>query len=157
MFRSILVAVDGSRAAAAALAQAIDLARDEGARLTLVTVVPPHRWLLPSPYIAPVPTEEELECQAQQIVDDAERLVPDGVSVSTVVRRGPVLDAILARVECAEHDLVVVGSRGRGPAGSLLLGSLSLALVRHSPVPVLVVRANDLRSARTVGTAEVAA
>lgn len=157
MFRSILVAIDGSPAAAAALEHAIDLARDEGARLTLVTVVPAHRWLLPSPYIAPVPTEEELERQAQQIVDDAERLVPDDVPVSTVVRRGPVLDAILGRIECAEHDLVVVGSRGRGPAGSLLLGSLSLALARHSPVPVLVVRARAAGAARNAGPAEVAA
>lgn len=153
MFRSILVAIDGSPAAAAALGQAIDLARDEGARLTLIAVAPAHRWLLPSPYIAPVPTEEELERQAQQIVDDAERLVPDEVPVSTIVRRGPVLDAILARVECAEHDLVVVGSRGRGPAGSLLLGSLSHALLKRSPVPVLVVRAGAAPAARPVEAA----
>ena len=157
MFRSILVAIDGSPAAAAALTHAIELGRDEGARLTLITVVPAHRWLLPSPYIAPVPTEEELERQAQEIVDEAERRVPDDVPVSTCVRRGPVLDAILARIECAEHDLVVVGSRGRGPAGSLLLGSLSLALSRRSPVPVLVVRAGAAPATRPVEAAEAAA
>jgi nucleotide-binding universal stress UspA family protein len=157
MFRSILVAIDGSPAAAAALGQAIALARDEGARLTLITVVPARRWLLPSPYIAPVQTDEELERQSQEIVDDAELLVPDDVPVSTVVRRGPVLDAILARVECAEHDLVVVGSRGRGPAGSLLLGSLSGALARRSPVPVLVVRAGGAPATRVVEAAEAAA
>jgi nucleotide-binding universal stress UspA family protein len=157
VFRSILVAIDGSPAATAALRHAIQLARDEGARLTLMTVVPAHRWLLPSPYIAPVPTEEELERQAQEIVDEAERLVPEDVPVSTVVRHGPVLDAILGRIECAEHDLVVVGSRGRGAAGALLLGSLSRALVRRSPVPVLVVRADAAPELRKVEAAPAAA
>ncbi len=141
MFRSILVAVDGSPAATAAVERAISLARGGAARLTLITICATPRWVLPSPYIAPVPTEEELERQAREIVEQAEALVPEDVSVSTVVRRGAVVESILERVEQGEHDLVVIGSRGRGPAGSLLLGSVSHAVAARSPVPVLVVRA----------------
>jgi nucleotide-binding universal stress UspA family protein len=142
VFRSILVAVDGAEAAAVALQEAIDLAHSEGARLTLISVAAPPRWLgNGGPYFAPVPREDELERRAQQIVDDAEALVPEDVPVSTVVRRGSAAKAILQRVESGEHDLVVMGSRGLGAAGSLLLGSVSRAVLADSPVPVLIARA----------------
>ena len=141
MFQSILVAVNGSEAAAAALEEAIALARDDGARLTLISVAAPPRLRLPSPYIAPLPSEDESEREARQLVERAARLVPDDVPVSSVVLRGPAAWAILKRVESGEHDLVVMGSRGLGAASSLLLGSVSRAVVAHSPVPVHVVPA----------------
>jgi nucleotide-binding universal stress UspA family protein len=140
MFRSVLVAVDGSRSATAALEAAVELARSEGARLTLISVAARTGWRFVSPYVTPYPSEAELEREAERIVARAEAFVPDDVSVSTVVRQGPAAREILARVEAAEHDLVVLGSRGRGPARSLLLGSVSRAVLDHSPVPVLIVR-----------------
>jgi nucleotide-binding universal stress UspA family protein len=143
MYRSILVALDGSDAAERALAQAIDLAEAEGARLTLISVAAPSRWRLASPYVLPFPDDDELERQAQSVVDEAEALVPDGVPVSTVVRSGPAAKAILDRVEAGQHDLVVMGSRGLGTAGSLILGSVSRAVLAHSPVPVLIARAGS--------------
>jgi nucleotide-binding universal stress UspA family protein len=153
MFRSILVALDGSRASAAALEQAIRLARDEGARLTLTSVVVPLRWRPATPIYIPFPSDEELERQAQEILDRAEREVPEDVPVFTVVRRGEAAKAILERVEQGEHDLVVIGSRGFGSAASLLLGSVSRAVVAHSPVPVLVAHAQPAREARKVTAA----
>ncbi len=154
MFRSILVAVDGSRAAAAALTQAVDLARAEGARLTLISVASAPRWpIAPAPFYVPRPGEEELERQARQVLEQAEARVPDGVPVSTVVRRGGIAEAILDRVEKGEHDLVVMGSRGLGRAGSLLLGSVSRAVLAGSPVPVLIARA-DAAPATAVEAAE---
>jgi nucleotide-binding universal stress UspA family protein len=141
MFHSILVGVDDSEAAGRALEEAVDLARGEGARLTLISVAAPPRWQFASPYFVPFPSGEELQRQARRIVDRAEALVPDDVPVSSVVRRGPAAEAILERIEDGEHDLVVLGSRGLGPAGSLLLGSVSRAVLGHSPVPVLIARA----------------
>jgi nucleotide-binding universal stress UspA family protein len=147
MFRSVLVAVDGSEAAGQALHEAIDLARAEGARLTLISVAaPPRAGPFPGLY-APGLVEEELEREAQQRVDDAEALVPDDVAVSTVVRSGPVAKAILERVTDGQHDLVVMGSRGLGPAGALLLGSVSRAVLADSPVPVLIARVSTTEAA----------
>ena len=141
MFRSVLVAVDGSPAAERALAEAIDLARAEGARLTLISVAAPPRWRFAAfPYVVPCVSEDELEREAREIVERAEARVPEDVPVSTVVRRGPAPRAILERIEAGEHDLVVLGSRGLGPTGALLLGSVSRAVLAHSPVPVLVSR-----------------
>jgi nucleotide-binding universal stress UspA family protein len=141
VFRSILVALDCTPASKAALEQAVELARDEGARLTLISVAAPPRWRPVGPYFVPLPNDDELERQAQKILDEAEAQVPEDLPVSTVLRRGEAAKAILERVEQGEHDLVVVGSRGHGRAASLLLGSVSRDIVAHSPVPVLIARA----------------
>ena len=147
MFRSILVAVDGSQASRSALAQAVDLARSEGSRLTLISVAEPLRWRFSVfPLAVPYPDEAELARQAERIVDQAEALVPEGVPVSTVVRRGSAVREILKRVEDGEHDLVVLGSRGLGSARSLILGGVCRAGVARSPVPVLVARADASRA-----------
>jgi nucleotide-binding universal stress UspA family protein len=141
MFRSILVAVDGSRASRSALDEAVDLAQSEGSRLTLISVAELPRWRFSGfPLAVPYPDEDEFVRQAERIVELAEALVPEGVPVSTVVRRGSAVAEILKRVEAGEHDLVVLGSRGLGPAGSLILGSVSRAVVARSRVPVLVAR-----------------
>ena len=145
MFRNILVAVDGSPAAATALEEAVALALSDGARLTLITVAAPPRCRFAGPIYLPYPTDAELERDARVVVERARDLVPEGVSVSTVVRAGPVAKAILDRVDRGAHDLVVIGARGRGTLGSIVLGSVSRAVVARSPVPVLVTRSTRQR------------
>ncbi len=140
MFRSILVALDGSSTASRVLDEAIVIARRDGARLTLIAVATQPRWRFTSPYLVPYPTDADLECEACRIVDEAEALVPEGIPVCTVVRRGCVAKAILDRVAAAEHDLIVMGSHGRGPIRAFLFGSVSRAVAAHSPVPVLAVQ-----------------
>jgi nucleotide-binding universal stress UspA family protein len=143
VYRSILVPVDGSPAADAALDQAIELARAEGARLTLISVAVPPRIRVVGLYYVLYASEEELEDEARRIVERAEARVPEDVGVSTVVRSGPAAKAILERAEAGEHDLIVMGSRGLGVAGSLLLGSVSRAVLAGSRVPVLVAHAPE--------------
>ena len=140
MFRSILVALDDSAASAAALDQAIDLARAEGARLTLISVAAPPRWRPAGPFVPPYPTDAQLEDEARAILDRAEERVPDDVPVATVLRSGLAAKEILKRADCACHDLIVMGSRGLGPAASLVLGSVSRAVAAHSSIPVLIAR-----------------
>ena len=153
MYRSILVALDCSPASKAALEQAIDLARDEGARLTLISVAAPLRFRPVGPYYVPLPNDDELERQAQEVLDQAEAQVPEDVPVSTVLRRGDAAKAILDRIEQGEHDLVVMGSRGHGRTASLLLGSVSRDVVAHSPVPVLIARARAGHAAERAAVA----
>jgi nucleotide-binding universal stress UspA family protein len=141
MFRSILVAVDGSTHGTRALEEAIDLARSEGARLTLVTVATrPMIW--PAPLQAAV-TDAELEETAQALIDEAAAKVPDDVPVTTVVHVGRAADEIVRRAEEHDHDLIVMGARGRGAATSLLLGSVSHGVLNQSPSAVLIVHAHE--------------
>jgi nucleotide-binding universal stress UspA family protein len=148
VLRSVLVAVDGSPEAMTALDEAIDLARSEGARLELISVAGPPRWSFAPPVTVPYPSVEELEHAAREIVERAEALIPPDVPVSTVVRAGQPAGVIVARAEEAAHDLVVMGSRGRGRLTSLVLGSVSRAVIARSPVPVLVAQR---RRAESVG------
>lgn len=138
MFRNILVAIDGSPSATAALGEAIRIARRDGARLVLISVAAPLRWRLSAPPYAPYPSDDELERAALGIVKRAEAIVPVDVPVCTIVRSGPAAAAIVARAEEGGHDLVVVGSRGRGFLRALVLGSVSRAVAARSPVPVLI-------------------
>jgi nucleotide-binding universal stress UspA family protein len=61
-------------------------------------------------------------------------------AVSFVVRPGPAANVLMDVAREVNADLLVVGNRGRGPARSTLLGSVSAHLVDHAPCPVLVAR-----------------
>ena len=142
MFRSILVAVDGSAHSARAVEEAIDLARSMGGRLTLLSVGAfPVVW--PSPYQT-VLSDAELEQAAQAVLDDAAAKVPDDVPVATVARVGRPADEIVKRAKEGLHDLIVMGARGRGAMTSLLLGSVSHAVLNQSPGAVLIVHAHEI-------------
>jgi nucleotide-binding universal stress UspA family protein len=140
VFHNILVAIDGSPTATAALEEAIDLARSDGARLVLLSVAAPPRWRFTGPTYVPYPTDEELQRAAWDVLARAEALVPGDVAVSSVVRVGSPAAEIVRRAVEGGHDLIVMGSRGHGSLGSLLLGSVSRAVVARSAVPVLVSR-----------------
>ena len=62
-----------------------------------------------------------------------------GLSVSVHKRFGNPPNEVLAEVDELVPDLVVVGRRGLGRAASLMFGSVSSSLLRHSAVPVLTV------------------
>jgi nucleotide-binding universal stress UspA family protein len=155
MFHEILVAIDGSPDADRALAQAIDVAESENARLTLFTAV----VTTPAVTYAGVSGEvvarlaRDAEAEAEAILRAAVERVPDNVSVSTTLSSGPVRPALLSQIETGHHDLLVMGSRGRGAVRSVLLGSVSHYVLHHSPVPVLIVHAESSRQLKSSGKA----
>ena len=69
--------------------------------------------------------------------------VPQGVSVTSVIKTEPAKPALLKQIAEGEHDLVVMGSRGRGAVRSALLGSVSHHVLHHSHVPVLIVHGDQ--------------
>jgi nucleotide-binding universal stress UspA family protein len=145
MFLSPLVAFDDSRHSRAALEHAVRLAQFMGSRLTVITVVPEvPAWAYGDGYGAPINLEaarKETEERCRQALDRVIRAVPEDLPVTSTTGYGPPGQAIVEAAVDGGHDLIVMGSRGRGEWRSLLLGSVSHHVLEHSPVPVLVVRA----------------
>jgi nucleotide-binding universal stress UspA family protein len=157
MFHNILVAVDGSRHADQALTQAIDLAQSEHSRLTLITApahLPATAYLMRGAPIGMLLADAEAEAEA--ILHQASYRVPDDLPVTTVLTAQPIRRALTDVLTTGRHDLVVMGSRGRGAVRSSLLGSVSQHVLHHSPVPVLIVRAEQSREAERIETAALA-
>jgi nucleotide-binding universal stress UspA family protein len=142
MFRNILVSVDGSPHSDRALAEAIDIASHSNSRLTILTSIPkPSRWICSSAFTAGAyqTMVEDFECESKRILCDAVDRVPPHVPVTKILTHKPIRDALKERVETGCHDLLVMGSRGRGALSSSLLGSVSHYALNHSPIPVLIV------------------
>ena len=142
MYRNILVAVDGSTHSARAVEEAVDLAGSMDGRVTLISVGT-HPVVWPSPYQTTM-SDAELEEVARAIVDQAAAKVSDDVPVATLVRIGRPANEIVTRAREGGHDLIVMGARGRGAMTSLLLGSVSHAVLNQSPEAVLIVHGDQV-------------
>ena len=147
MFHKVVVGIDGSPHAAAALRHAIDIAQTQHASLTLVTALQPfHDWYSGLAMGGPVTPAEfdpeltaSLKAAARDVLEAAGATVPSDVTCEARLVEGRVIDVLLEAVHEGDHDLIVVGSRGRGDIRSLVLGSVSHHLIHCSPVPVLIV------------------
>jgi len=146
--RTVVVGTDGSEAAESAVRWATEEAKARDARLVVVHAwtVPPLAYnvtslmAMPDPHLYRRTAEGVVERTLDRI--DVEAL-PHGVD--TVVAPGLAADVIVEAG--ADADLIVVGSRGRGPLGQLLLGSVSQAVLRTAAVPVVVIPAGQLAAA----------
>lgn len=139
---SIVVGVDGSAHAAHALTWATHQSLAEHRHLTIAHTV--HAGTLGFMDAAIVDGQNArsgLDVAGQKVLDEArskvERTAPD-LEVNTVYDLADPREVLLRLSERAA--MLVVGSRGRGTLRSLLLGSVSVALVRHAHCPVVVVR-----------------
>ena len=134
----ILVALDETPAAAFALRHAVPYAIDQRSHLTLLTVVPAPPRMLVAAGVSPQRMADEMERQAEQHLRRVAATLPRDVSVTTILRHGDPAEEILAVVRAQPVDLVCIGARGRGRISGALLGSVSSAVLHHSPVPVVV-------------------
>lgn len=142
MFQTILVPVDGSPYAERTLERATSMARDEGARLVILTVA----LDLGHPDTPHVPKLDEatihrLEEYANGL---AERARQEGVESTVVVRRGLPAPSIVGVARELSVDLIVMASHGQGAAGagfpSYGLGGVTFKVLHDAPCPVLVLR-----------------
>lgn len=134
----IVIGTDGSPGGLAAVGQGLELAQRLGASVTFVSVRHPIP-LLGDPYYQRRLSQQLADARSalDQAMDAADRL---GVDADCEIAEGDPVDELVRAARYQEADLIVVGSRGLGAIAGALLGSVSKALVQHSPVPVLVVK-----------------
>jgi nucleotide-binding universal stress UspA family protein len=140
----IVVGVDGSEGSLNALSWASREARLRDATLEVVVAWTYPIAVLPIP-VAPEPPEvEAIKKEAHELIEGALAKVADDVARVSVERRvveGRTPEVLIERAK--EADLLVVGSRGLGGFGGLLLGSASQQCALHANEPVVVVPSSD--------------
>jgi nucleotide-binding universal stress UspA family protein len=137
----ILIAVDGSASSDAALRSGLEIAEGEGASVVLVHVAPAVEKLPVSLFGATASMRHEPNESDRVALNDAEEIAEEhGVPATTRLLIGDPADEIVAYSDSLGADLIVVGSRGLGALGQMILGSVSRGVLRESHTQVLVVR-----------------
>ena len=135
--KNILYTTDFSPTAEAAAPYAWELARRYGAKVIALHVRPPEvNGMVPPESWAAV--HEANVLQAKQQAGHLKSLFR-GVENEVEVTEGGIWDVISRRIEEKKVDLVVTGTHGREGFGKMVMGSHAENILRHSPVPVLVV------------------
>lgn len=137
-FKRILCAVDFQTSSMRAFQVALDLAAADGARLHVVHV-------LPVPLVMHDGTGGPvLMTEVQEQSDGELRVMADGglrrgVKVTTETLFGNVLAALRRIATVKPIDLVVMGSHGRSGLARWIVGSVAEGMMRHCPVPLMIV------------------
>ena len=138
-YKTILVAVDGSDQSYNALHEAVKLAKRNDGKLHILTVIDIGRYYgMSGPTIvAEIP---RLERVAEEIIDQASRLVGDGINFETHVATGRPTYRIIDFAKENKIDLIVIGATGADVIDKFLLGSTTQYVVNHAPCNVMVVK-----------------
>ena len=138
----ILLAVDGSDYTQRMLAYLGTHAESLGthntyAVLHVVLSVPPHA----ASFVSPSMVRGYYEDEARRVLDPIRALLAEkGIEAEYIHHAGNPADEISAFANAGKFDLIVMGSRGHGALGNLVLGSVATKVLAHCDVPVLLVR-----------------
>lgn len=149
MFKSLLIATDGSELGDKAVAAGVELAKSHGAKVLVVTATDPVATGLGAggfgtfdagPIIAQL--EDDYAAEAKKLLAAAkDTLAASGIAAETLhVPRHRPADAILNVATERGVDTIVMGSHGRRGLGRLLLGSQASEVLARANVPVLIVK-----------------
>lgn len=152
----ILVPLDGSMLAEAALWTAVDLAGKNAATLSLVRAAQAYT----------LPGTDSIEAQVRAVREAEEylaavrrRLEDKGMErVETHVWYGPAAAAIVEAASFQKADMIVMCTHGRSGLGRLVLGSVAESVLRGTTIPILIVRSDTapVSVPEGAGTARVA-
>lgn len=123
--KNILAAIDFSEATPKILEQAETLARALDA----------HLWLIHSEE-----TSTEVRQDQQNIKDLVDNIRATGIKTTGLLLEGDSAEVICSKALEVEADFILIGSHGRTGLSKLLLGSVSDAVLRKAPCPVMIVK-----------------
>ena len=139
MYKQIMVPLDGSTFAEAALPLALALSRKTRAGIHFVSV------LEPTPAFDYDEWEAAARAWSEGYLDNVAGRVrgESGGAVTTGLRSGQVVETLLTEAGAKHADLVVMATHGRGALSRAWLGSVADALLRQAKMPVLFVRPSE--------------
>lgn len=143
--RRIVHPTDFSKASAAAFDKAVELAKSNGAQLTLVHVLAgPPPMIAGDGYITPKVYDDLDRSQRAYAAKEMGRLVAKakraGAKTTSVVRDGIASEQIVRAARSPKADMIVIGTHGRTGLAKLFLGSVAGRVVSTATCPVMTVR-----------------
>lgn len=138
----IVAAVDGSERSIEATQLAAEMARRNGSKLHILTVVrPPEGWwgIGGAPPPARALSESLVEAQKEVLDRTVQQVNLEGVEYQVNEELGDPAGAIVHYCDDVDADLLVIGRRGAGLIERFVMGSVADRLVHYSPCPVVVV------------------
>ncbi|GAX91094.1 universal stress protein [Effusibacillus lacus] len=142
MYKKILLPYDGSDHSKKAVDAAISLVegREKDSRVTLLNVAPTLH-LGPEMINLDIDLEAVVQREGEEVLKEAaEKLQAKGIPVEELVETGDAAREICLFAKHQQCDLIIMGSRGLGTFGELVLGSVSHKVLHHAPCPVLIVK-----------------
>jgi nucleotide-binding universal stress UspA family protein len=142
--RRIVHPTDFSPASGPAFRKALEMAKDNGATLAIVHVLPALP-VVGDAYIAPTAYDEMVRGQRAQAQKDLERPVrrarAAGVrATGTVIDSGAVADQIARFARRQSADVIVMGTHGHGVIARALLGSVAQRVISKASCPVMTLK-----------------
>ena len=153
MFKRILVPVDGSHTSTLGLQQAVKMARQQDARLRVISII--DDLAIAQNFDANFDTGflfKELKAAGRRAITNATALLQrhqikaETALFETTGKR--VADVIVRDAAKWKADVIVMGTHGRRGINRLMLGSDAETVLRNAPCPVLMVRSPDKKTAR---------
>jgi nucleotide-binding universal stress UspA family protein len=136
VFKTIVLAVDGSESSDRAVAYAGDLVRESGGRIVAVHI----KEMIAGRFAGPVHVDEnDLQAKIRgQIKELSDSGVSATIEMHSAMTGGPA--AIIAETAAREKaDVIVAGTRGHTALAGVIVGSVAQRLLHLAPCPVLVV------------------
>jgi nucleotide-binding universal stress UspA family protein len=149
LYRNIVIATDGSKNSQRAISCGIEIAKLSGATLYLINVVDTPSavsdiWTAGKDMI-----HELMIGDGKKILSKTRKIIEDaGVEVKDVLLYGHPGEEIIKFAENNKMDLIVMGTLGKTGFDRFLMGSVAEKVVRHSKVPVMVVRNKKLEGSK---------
>ena len=142
MFATIAVGTDGTETAAAAVDQAIDMAKRYEARLVVISAFRPVSEVRLAREQADAPQELQWSINPTEEVDEilatvARRAKAEGLRVTTVAGDGDPADVLCDFAAEQGADVIVIGNKGMQRR---ILGSVPNSVTHNAPCSVLVVK-----------------
>jgi len=145
MFKNILVPTDGSELAEKAIRYAVTLAKEQGSKITALTVFRPFHVVTLEPDMmtdTSAKYSERVAERAGKYLDAISKAAKAADVTCDAVRleHEHPFQGIIDTARDRECDLIVMASHGRGGVSAVVLGSQTVKVLTHSKVPVLVYR-----------------
>jgi nucleotide-binding universal stress UspA family protein len=136
MFKTIVLALDGSEGSKKAIPVAAELAEKEGANIVIAHVT---EYLAAKGASLPAVNEDEIRADIEEEAKAlSDRGIKTDVKNADVVLGGPA-PAIVDIADQAGGDMIVTGTRGHGAIAGVLVGSVAHRLLSIGKRPTLAV------------------